>query len=211
MKTFKEYYDRFLAEEMDWLGQQDNEWWRPAKERWLGVQGEYLETVHILPIEEKNDVSLFHNHTNVKNIKWGILFSMLAQALIDWCKEKDLTWEDLWSYSIIIKKTIENGRVTYIYRHSLRNHNDHEWEYETDEKRNELFDGLDDFLCDLFDRFLEDNMPDVPLDWNWFSFSLDSLTESVKYGEWVPASDGSMNLGNYNEETKEYDEYVECM
>ena len=110
-----------------------------------------------------------------------------------------------------LKKTIEDGRVTYIYRHSLRNHNDHEWEYENDEKRNELFDGLDDFLCDLFDRFLEDNMPDVPLDWNWFSFSLDSLTESVKYGEWVPASDGSMNFGNYNEETKEYDEYVECM
>lgn len=211
MRTFQEYYDRFLAEEQDWLKSQDREWWKPGNERNLGIRGTYPETTVFLSIEEKNDVSFLVNHTNVKNIKWGILFSMLAQALVDWCKEKGATWEDLWCYGIVIKKTIEDGRVTYIYRHSLRNCNDQEWNYETDEKRNELFEGLDDFICDLFDRFLEDNMPDVPLDWNYFSFSLDSLSTSVKYGEWVPASDGSMNLGNFNEETKEYDEYVECM
>lgn len=211
MKTYKEYYAKFLAKEMDWLDKQDKQWWRPAKKEWMNVQGEYLETVNILPIEEKNDVSLFVNHTNLKNIKWGILFYMLAQALVDWCKEKGATWEDLWCYDIVIRKTVEDGRVTYIYKHSLRNHNDHEWVYEINEKRNEIFDGLDGFLCDMFDRFLEDNIPDIPLDWNYFSFSLDSLSTSVEYGEWVPASDGSMNLGNYNDETKEYDEYVECM
>lgn len=211
MRTYKEYYNLGLNHELNWLSTQKEKWWKDKDDRWRKTMGEYIEIVQFISDEEKNDVSLFHNHTNVRNMEWSILFSMLAQALVDWCQEKDVTWEDLWSYNIVIRKTIEDGRVTYIYRHSIRNHNDREWEYETNEKRNELFDGLDDFLCDMVDKFITDHMPNIPLDWNYFSFGLDSLVDSVKYGEWVPASDGCMNLGNYNEESNKYDEYVECM
>ena len=42
-------------------------------------------------------------------------------------------------------------------------------------------------------------------------FGLDDLADSVKFGEWVPASDGDINLGHINPETEEYVEYVECM
>lgn len=207
MKTFKEYYDKELARELDWLGKQDKEWWKPGEERWLGIKGEYPSNVQFLTIDEKNDVSLFHNHTNVRNSEWSILFSMLGQALVDWCREKGATWEELWCYSFSIRRDGENITLGY----KVKMYDEDHWEYDTDPKRLEHFKGLDEYLKEMVFWFFNRHEGNVPTGWNWFGFGLDSLSTSVAYGEWVPASDGSMNLGNYNEETKEYIEYVECM
>ena len=207
MRTFQEYYDRFLAKEQDWLKKQDREWWKPGNERYLGIRGTYPETTKFLSIDEKNDSSLFQNHTNVKNSEWSILFHMLGQALVDWCREKGATWKNLWSYSFLIKREGE----TVTLGSKVKSYEGDHWEYETDPERLECFKGLDEYFKDMLFWFFDNHKGDVPLDWNWFGFGLDDLADSVKFGEWVPASDGDINLGHINPETEEYVEYVECM
>ena len=88
MRTYNEYYQFGLDDELDWKSKEKDEWWR--KEEYkndLELKGEYLETITPLSEEEKNDSPLFKNHTNVKNSEWSILFGMLGQALVDWCVE----------------------------------------------------------------------------------------------------------------------------
>ena len=88
MRTYKEYYQFGLDEHLDWKSKQKDEWWRAKQYKGdLELKGEYLETATPLSEEEKNDSSFFKNHTNMKNSKWNILFTMLGQALIDWCVE----------------------------------------------------------------------------------------------------------------------------
>ena len=211
MKTFKEYYDMGLADELKWLGmpEQASEWWKSKSDNlnYLGIRGKYPETTKFLTEDERNDVSLFHNHTNVKNSEWSILHFMMGQALVDWCREKGATWEELWCYSLCIEKNED----TISLKSKIKKYDEDYWEYEQDEEKTKYFVGLDEFLKDMLFWFFDEHKGDIPLDWNWFGFSLDALSTSVKYGEWVPASDGSMNFGLYNPEKKEYIDYVESM
>jgi len=212
MRTFKEYYKKALDEHLTWLSNQTEQWWKKDKNDWLITKGDYIETVNLLTIDEKNDSSLFHNHTNVKNSEWGILFSMLGQALVDWCKE-NVDWNDLWSFGISIRRELNGCSSIYNCSHSVNKYDfvNKECIKVVDEDELARYDSCQDFLCDLVDEFLTRCGKNIPNDWNYFSFGLDDLGNSCKWGEWVSASDGYMNLGNFNENDKEYDEYVECM
>jgi len=220
MKTYKEYYQIGLSHHLDWKSKQDEEWWKNKNDfGYLEVKGDFIETVKFLSIDEKNDASLFINTTNVKNSEWNILFSMLGQALVDWCVE-NVSWKNLWSVHFQIKRSIdENGMNFYVPTISVENFKlektgKYKWqksEKETSERKLKKFDECNDFLCKLVVEFIESHGVDIPNDWNDFSFGLDSLSESCKWGEWVCASDGYMNLGNYNVEEGEYDQFVECM
>jgi len=213
MRTYKEYYDLALAHHLDWLSKQDEEWWRKGNDEYLDIKGDYIETVNFISNYKKNDASLFNNHTNVKNTEWSILFDMLGQALVDWCVE-NVNYEDLWGMGIVMKKTIEGCSEFYEcsqYVNKFDPSKQGEIFKVEDEKELKKYDGCLDFLCDLVEQFLTSHKNDIPNDWNYFSFGLDSLYVSCKYGEWVCASDGYINLGNYDEEKEEYDTFVECM
>lgn len=212
MRTFKEYYDLGMEHHLKWLSWQKDQWWKNKDHSWRTVKGDYIETVHFLTDDEKNDSSLFHNHTNVKNSEWGILFDMLGQALIDWCRE-NTDCKKLWSFNFKIKREIDGCSSFYNCSYSVNNYDfvNKEWIEEDDEYVIEKFGDCQDFLLGIVDEFLSRHGKNIPNDWNHFSFGLDSLMTSCQYGEWVCDSDGYMNLGNYDEKTEEYDEYVECM
>lgn len=213
MKTYKEYYQIGLSHYLDWKSKQKNEWWRTSSYRGdLELKGEYLETVTPLSEEEKNDSSLFKNHTNVKNSEWDILFSMLGQALVDWCVENGKQ-ENLWSFSIKVKRVVDGVEDLYIPSFNVKYYNPDTQVVEKleDESKLEGFVGCQDFLFGLISEFLEKNKRDLPLDWNGFWFGLDDLAASCEYGEWICASDGYMDLASVNDENKENELYVECM
>jgi len=213
MKSYREYYQFGLSEHLDWKSKQDEEWWKNKNDfKYLETKGDYIETVHFLTIDEKNDASLFFNATNVKNSEWGILFDMLGQALVDWCVE-NMNYEDLWSVDFKIDRFIEDGITYYIPKTTARKYNgENEDVYKiTDETILEKLEDCTLELCKIVDTFISTHGKNIPNDWNYFSFGLDSLYESCKWGIWVCSSDGYMNLGNYNEETEKYDQFVECM
>lgn len=213
MRTYKEYYQIGLEDHLDWKSKQKDEWWR--KEEYkndLELKGEYLETITPLSEKEKNDSSIFKNHTNVKNSEWDILFSMLGQALVDWCVENGKQ-ENLWSFSIKVKRVADGIEDLYIPTFYVKYYSTDNQVVKNleDESKREGFVGCQDFLFELISEFLERNKRDLPLDWNMFWFGLDDLMSSCKYGEWVSDSDGYMDLASVNDENKENELYVECM
>jgi len=215
MRTFKEYYDLAKDHHEQWLSMQDEEWWRkPTRFEYdkLSLKGDYIETVKFLSEYEKNDSSLFKNHTNVKNSEWCILFSMLGQALVDWCME-NVDYENLWSFSINVKRVVDGVEDLYIPSFNVKYYIPDTQMVENleDEPKREEFVGCQDFLFGLISEFLEKNKRDLPLDWNGFWFGLDDLAASCKCGEWICASDGYMDLASVNDENKENELYVECM
>ena len=213
MKTYNEYYQFGLDDELDWKSKEKDEWWR--KEEYkndLELKGDYLETITPLSEEEKNDAPLFKNHTNVKNSEWSILFGMLGQALVDWCVENGKQ-ENLWSFSIKVNRVVDGMEDLYIPSFNVKCYfpdNQVVTSLE-DESKREGFVGCQNFLLGLISEFLERNKKDLPLNWNMFCFGLDDLETSCKYGEWVSASDGYMDLASVNDENKENELYVECM
>ena len=213
MRTYKEYYQIGLDNYLDWKSKQKDEWWR--KEQYkndLELKGEYLETITPLSEEEKNDSPLFNNYTNVKNSEWSILFSMLGQALVDWCVENGKQ-ENLWSFSIKVNRAVDGVEDIYIPSFKVKYYLPDTQVVENieDESKREGFVGCQDFLFELISEFLERNKRDLPLDWNTFWFGLDDLESSCKYGVWTPASDGYMDLASVDDENKENELYVECM
>lgn len=213
MKTYNEYYQFGLDEHLDWKSKEKDEWWR--KEEYkndLELKGEYLENITPLSEEEKNDSPLFKNHTNLKNSEWSILFDMLGQALVDWCVENGKQ-ENLWSFSIKVNRVVDGMEDLYIPSFNVKCYfpdNQVVTSLE-DESKREGFVGCQNFLLGLISEFLERNKKDLPLNWNMFCFGLDDLETSCKYGEWVSASDGYMDLASVNDENKENEIYVECM
>ena len=213
MKTYKEYYQIGLDKHLDWKSKQKDEWWR--KEEYkndLELKGEYLETITPLSEEKKNDSSIFKNHTNVKNSEWDILFSMLGQALVDWCVENGKQ-ENLWSFSIKVKRVIDGIDDLYIPSFNVQYYFPDAQVVKSleDESKREGFVDCQDFLLGLISEFLERNKRDLPLDWNMFCFGLDDLESSCRYGIWTSASDGYMDLASVDDENKESELYVECM
>ena len=213
MKTYKEYYQIGLNKHLDWKSKQKDEWWR--KEEYkndLELKGEYLETITPLSEKEKNDSSIFKNHTNVKNSEWGILFSMLGQALVDWCVENGKQ-ENLWSFSIKVKRVVDGIDDLYIPSFNVKYYFPDAQVVNSleDESKREGFVGCQDFLLGLISEFLERNKRDLPLDWNMFCFGLDDLESSCRYGVWTPASDGYMDLASVDDENKKSELYIECM
>lgn len=213
MKTYKEYYQIGLNHHRNWKSKQKNEWWRTGQYKGhLELMGEYLETTIQLLEEEKNDSSIFENHTNVKNSEWDILFSMLGQAVVDWCVENGKQ-ENLWSFSITVKRVVDGVEDLYIPSFNVKYYDPDTQMVESleDESKLEGFVGCQDFLFGLISEFLEKNKKDLPLDWNTFWFGLDDLAASCKYGEWIAASDGCMNLASVDDENNKNELYVECM
>ena len=213
MKTYKEYYQFGLDEHLDWKSKQKDEWWRAKQNKdELELKGEYLETVTPLSEEEKNDSPLFKNHTNVKNSEWAILFGMLGQALVDWCVENGKQ-ENLWSFSIKVKRVIDGIDDLYIPSFNVQYYFPDAQVVKSleDESKREGFVDCQDFLLGLISEFLERNGRDIPLDWNGFWFGLDDLSASCRYGDWVGASDGYMDLASVNDESKDSKIYVRCM
>ena len=213
MRTYKEYYQIGLEDHFNWKSKQKDEWWRTNQQKGdLELKGEYLETITPLSEEEKNDSPLFNNYTNVKNSEWSILFSMLGQALVDWCVENGKQ-ENLWSFSIKVKRVVDGIEDLYIPSFNVKYYSPDNQVTKNleDESKREGFVGCQDFLFELISEFLERNKRDLPLDWNMFWFGLDDLMSSCKYGEWVSDSDGYMDLVSVNDENKENELYVECM
>ena len=213
MKTYKEYYQFGLDNELDWKSKEKDEWWRTKELKGdLELKGEYLETITPLSEEEKNDSSIFKNHTNVKNSEWSILFSMLGQALVDWCVENGKQ-ENLWSFTIKVKRVVDGIEDLYVPSFSVKCYSPDTQVVKSleDESKREGFVDCQDFLLGLISEFLKKNKRDLPLDWNMFYFGLDDLETSCKYGEWVPVSDGYMSLTSFNDENKKSELYVECM
>ena len=215
MRTYKEYYQFGLDEHLDWKSKQKCEWWRAKLTKQqksdLELKGEYLETITPLSEEEKNDSSIFKNHTNVKNSKWGILFSMLGQALVDWCVENGKQ-ENLWSFSIKVKRVVDGIDDLYIPSFNVKYYFPDTQIIKNieDESKQEWFVGCQDFLLGLISEFLEENKRGLPLDWNMFHFHLDDLENSCGCGKWVPVSDGYMDLISIDEENNKCEVYVEC-
>lgn len=213
MKTYKEYYQIGLNHHRNWKSEQKNEWWRTGQYKGnLEFMGEYLETTIPLSEEEKNDSSIFENHTNVKNSEWDILFSMLGQAVVDWCVENGKQ-ENLWSFSITVKRVVDGIEDLYIPSFNVKYYDPDTQLVESieDESKLKEFVGCQDFLFGLISEFIEKNKKDLPLDWNAFWFGLDDLAASCKYGKWIAASDGYMDMASVNDENKEKELYVECM
>lgn len=213
MRTYKEYYQIGLEDHLDWKSKQKDEWWRTNQQKGdLELKGEYLETITPLSEEEKNDSSIFKNHTNVKNSEWDILFSMLGQALVDWCAENGKQ-ENLWSFSIKVKRVVDGIEDLYIPSFNVKYYSTDNQVVKNleDESKREGFVGCQDFLFELISEFLERNKKDLPLDWNMFWFGLDDLMSSCKYGVWVSDSDGYMSLTSVDDENKKNELYVECM
>lgn len=213
MRTYKEYYQIGLDDHLDWKSKEKDEWWRTEQQKGeLELKGEYLETATPLSEEEKNDSSFFKNHTNVKNSEWDILFTMLGQALIDWCVENGKQ-ENLWSFFIKVNRVVDGIDDLYIPSFNVKYYIPDTQVVENleDESKREGFVGCQDFLLELISEFLERNKRDLPLDWNMFCFGLDDLESSCRYGVWTPASDGDMNFAYTNGETMENEFYVECM
>ena len=213
MRTYKEYYQIGLDNHLDWKSKQKDEWWRTNQHKgYLELKGEYLETITPLSEEEKNDSSIFKNHTNVKNSEWDILFSMLGQALVDWCVENGKQ-ENLWSFSIKVKRVVDGIEDLYIPSFNVKYYSTDNQVVQNleDESKREGFVGCQDFLFELISEFLERNKRDLPLDWNMFWFGLDDLMSSCKYGVWVSDSDGYMSLTSVDDENKKNELYVECM
>lgn len=213
MKTYKEYYQFGLDNELDWKSKEKDEWWRTKELKGdLELKGEYLETITPLSEEEKNDSSIFKNHTNVKNSEWSILFSMLGQALVDWCVENGKQ-ENLWSFTIKVKRVVDGIEDLYVPSFNVKCYSPDTQIAKSleDESKREGFVDCQDFLLGLISEFLEMNKRDLPLDWNMFWFGLDDLESSCRYGVWTPASDGYMSLTSFNDENKKNELYVECM
>ena len=213
MRTYKEYYQFGLDNHLDWKSKQKDEWWRAKQNKdELDLKGEYLETITPLSEEEKNDSPLFENHTNVKNREWGILFSMLGQALVDWCVENGKQ-ENLWSFSIKVKRVVDGIDDLYIPSFNVQYYFPDAQVVKSleDESKREEFVDCQDFLLGLVSEFLERNKRDLPIDWNMFCFGLDDLESSCRYGIWTSASDGYMDLASVDDENKENELYVECM
>lgn len=213
MKTYKEYYQFGLGKHFDWKSKQKEEWWKRGDQSSLEPKGDYIETVKFLSVDEKNDASLFINTTNIKNSEWDILFSMLGQALVDWCVE-NVKYENLWSFDLKIERYVENGENIYLPTFKVTNYKKTESSFpqtaeETNVKKLNNFKKCSEFLFDMVTRFIESNGKNIPNDWNHFSFGLDGLSHSCEYGEWVCTSDGYMNLMNVTD--GEYDQFVECM
>lgn len=209
MKSYKEYYKLGLDSHLDWKSKQEEEWWRRNELKGkLNLEGDYIETINVLSEYEKNDSSLFTNHTNVKNSEWDILFDMLGQALIDWCNENNQVKKP-YSFVLSIKKVVDGTEPVYETSFVARRHTDKD---DFEKITSGEFEGCRDFLCDLVETFISQNGKNIPCDWNYFSFSLDDLETSCKYGEWTCFSDGYMTFGNLSDPDKRmYDEYVLCM
>lgn len=215
MRTYKEYYKFGLEHYLNWKLNQEDEWWKKGQFKGhLELTGDYIETTTPLSEEEKNDSSLFDNHTNVKNSEWTILFSMLGQALVDWLVENGYP-ESLWSFTFSLKRVVDGTENVYVPDFKVKVYNsDYQIVERISEGLTEGFDGCQDFLLDLVSEFIESHGKDIPAGWNRFWFGLDDLSTSCKYGEWVPASDGFMQMGsslNDDDSEEGFELYVECM
>lgn len=218
MKTYKEYYQLAKEGHLSWLDSQKEKWWTMGDLKELHTQGDYIETVKFLTLNEKNDASLFTNHTNVRNSEWSILFHMLGQALVDWMNENG-KGNNLWSFGFEMNRVVDGTTDVYHCPFYVKAVVPTTYDYEEDikkiedEKELDEYSGCRDFLCDLVDRFISDHKVNLPLDWNYFSFGLDSLYSSCEYGMWVCASDGYLNFGNLQDWKRRdgYSEYVMSM
>lgn len=224
MRSYTEYYKKALAKENQWYRDQKEEWWRKYegdvvydddnfhyRRDTLCLMGDYLETMIPKSKHERNDSSMITNHTNVNNKEWGILFSMLGQALIDWLIENKKT--DIYDFSFSMKKIVDGIDHFYILDKSVKVLEEDNMCWKEVENPDTKFDECAEFLCDIVDRFFTIHEKDLPLDWNHFGFGLDCLMDSCKYGEWCPCSDGSISLGNEHDGNKyeTYDEYMSSL
>lgn len=216
MRTFKEYYNLGLEDHLNWLSMQKEEWWKRKRDDYRTPKGDYIETVCFLNDDEKNNASMFDNHTNVKNREWSIFFFILGQALVDWCVENKIP-ENIWSFHFSVDREIDGINDMYHIHWAVYPYDKIDGEnYERGEKieNPEQFDDCAGFLADLLNEFMTRCGKDIPNDWNYFSFGLDDLQSSIEYGQWVCFSDGYMNLGNINWELPEkdrYESFIECM
>lgn len=207
MKDYIDYIKDVQNKQNEWYHNQKNEWWKNEYHKdEMDIKGDYLETVKIKSNDEKNDASLFTNHTNVKNSEWNILFHMFAQHLIDWCISHK---KNVYSCLVKINRIVDGLDDVYDINVSITTRDADDdifgWKHIDDPE----FNLYGEEVCDMLDRFLTAHKNDLPIDWNYFAFSLDCLDDSCECGEWCPASDGCMMLGN--DDGTEYDEYVYCM
>ena len=213
MRSYREYYNLAKDEHLTWLAmlEQQNEWWKKDEYnrfKELEVMGDYLKGTKFLSRDEKNDASLFINRTNVKNSEWSILFSMLGQALVDWCVENERT--KFWSFSLTIQRALDGLTEYYVPKFKVETYDNEDSEV-TDKKELKKWEDCRNALCDIIWDFIYTHKNDIPNDWNYISFSLDDLEPSCQAGQWVCFSDGYFGLACIKSNDNGCDTFVECM
>ena len=205
MKTYIDYIKNARIHQKQWYYFQKTEWWKKKPYNGeMDIKGDYLETMNFKSNDRKNDVPLFTNHTNVNNSNWGVLFFALGQHLIDWCISHK---KNVYSCLVKIDRIIDGTDDVYKVNTSLTIRDDDGFGWKRfDDPEFEIY-GAE--TCDMLDRFVTVHKDNLPLDWNYFAFSLDCLEDSCECGEWCCASDGYLCFGNINND--EYDKYVYCM
>lgn len=205
MMTYIDYIRNSRKRREKWQYAQKNEWWKTEGNRGeMDIKGDYLETVNFKSNDRRNDDSLFTNHTNVNNSDWDTLFDVLGRHLIDWCISHK---KNVYSCLVRIYRNPDENVDTYGIDVSVKVRNIEEYGWKDfDDPEFELY-GAE--VCDMIDRFTTVHKNDLPIDWNYFAFSLDCLEDSCECGEWCCASDGCMCFANIH--NGEYDEYVYCM
>lgn len=194
MKTYREYYALAVKEENIWYHNQTDTWWRcdESTKHDFDIKGDYIETVNIISIADKNDVPIFVNHTNLKNSELTRLHYILSQALIDWLNENKKS--NLYSFTLKLFRNVDCIDNIYEIEYSAQKI---ESEYPIDINDPELQECAN-FLCGLVEEFVETHSNNIPLDWNVLKFSIDSLRKSCKSGWWSTYSDSYFNIGNIN-------------
>ena len=209
MKTYREYYALAVKEENIWYRNQTDTWWRcdESTKHDFDIKGDYIETVNTISIADKNDVSIFVNHTNLKNSELTRLHYILSQALLDWLNENKKS--NLYSFTLKLFRRVDYPNNAYEIKYRAQKIEDETDECLVDIEDPELQECAD-FLCDLVEEFVESHSNNIPLDWNALSFYIDSLEHSCRCNGWCSYSDSYLNIGNSDFEDK-YTSYVVSM
>ena len=92
MKKYDYYYETESVQCWDELKKSEitygKEWWKKnADNGRFDLIGEFPMAT-IRSVDEKNDIPIYENHTNVLNSEWVILHNMFISVLIDYIKKQ---------------------------------------------------------------------------------------------------------------------------
>lgn len=201
MKDFKTYIKLSKKRDSIWYKQQKDFWWKfddfPKE---MNLEGNYYNP---RTIDYRNDIPIMENHTNIKNSEWNALEDAMGQFLIEWLKEHKKSID---IYRLSITRVIDKMDNVYLIDVVTKARNDKG--HLVENKETDFYE-VGNQHCNFLDSFITSHKDDLPLDWNYFSFSLDGIHNDYSEDEWCAWVDGYMSLGNHNGE--EYKKYVCCL
>lgn len=206
MKKYDYYYETESVQCWDELKKSEitygKEWWKKnADNGRFDLIGEFPMTT-IRSVDEKNDIPIYENHTNVLNSEWVILHNMFISVLIDYIKEHCFEHVvDIYRLNISLDKPK--------WKLSLCDKKDEEINfpdsdpyimegvdsYVSDQETLDKYDELSQLLYFHFVEFCRRHFVDLNK-MDYLSFSVENVKDSISYGGWSPSSDSSFTLYN---------------